>query len=240
MVQYRRDAQRGVLQVKVTNGGDRPVRVTHVRLDTPTFTAPVEADKDSLVGAGVSADLTVPLGEPACGPDGAARADGPHLVTLEVDGETVELPVGAEVLGPVAAERCAAAAVAVQVVLTVGGSWVDAGQVRGEPALRGTVVAAPRPGAPSLTVSVEGATTLFTVAEPAVADVPAGAPGPATLDVVLTVTRCDPHAVAEDKKGYLLPVRVAVDGAAPVLVEVAVPVPERAPLQQLVDRTCAP
>ena len=48
--------------------------------------------------------------------------------------------------------------------------------------------------------------------------------------MVLSVTRCDPHAVAEDKKGYLLPVRVSVDGAEAVLVEVAVPVPERAPL----------
>ena len=159
-------------------------------------------------------------------------------MTLEVDGATVELPVGDEVLGPLAAERCAVLAVSEQVGLTVAPGWVDAGEVRGEPVLRGTVVATPRPGAGSLRLAVEGATTLFTVAEPSAVELAAGATGAVTLDVVLSVTRCDPHAVAEDKKGYLLPVRVSVDGAAEVLVEVAVPVPERAPLQDLVDRTC--
>ncbi len=87
-------------------------------------------------------------------------------------------------------------------------------------------------------MAVEGATTLFTVAEPSSAELPAGTTGPVRLDVVLSVTRCDPHAVAEDKKGYLMPVRVSVDGADEVLVEVAVPVPERPPLQDLIDRTC--
>ncbi len=233
--QYRRDAQRGVLQVKVTNGGDAPVHVTRVRLDTPTFTGPVEADKDSRVAPGVSADLTVPLGDPACPP---VAQDQQHTVTLEVDGSTVELPVGSEVLGPVAVERCTALAVAEQVGLSVADGWVDAGEVRGKPVLRGAVLATPRPGAGDLALTVEGATTLFTVAEPSQGSLPAGSTTPVTVGVTLSVTRCDPHAVAEDKKGYLLPVRVSVDGAQAVLVEVAVPVPERAPLQDLVDRTC--
>ena len=233
-MQYRRDAQRGVLQVKVRNDGDAAVRITRVRLDTPTFAGPVEADKDSTVGPGVAADLTVPLGEPACDGPGASGAS----VTLQVDGPSLRLPVGDEVLAPLAQERCAAAAVAQQVSLVTGPGWADAGEVRGEPVLRGTVVATPEPGAGALRLAVEGATTLFTVAEPSRSRCRRAATVPVTLDVVLSVTRCDPHAVAEDKKGYLLPVSVSVDGAEEVLVEVAVPVPERAPLQELVDRTC--
>ena len=232
VVQYRRDAQRDVLQVKVTNDGEDAVQVSHVRLDTWTFTGPVEADKDSRIGPGVSADLTLPLGEAAC--EGSEQLD---LVTLVVDGATVRLPVDDDVLAPVRAERCRALAVAEQVTLAVAPGWTDAGEVRGEPALRGRVTVEPRPGSGPLVLSVEGATTLFTVAEPRRVELSPGG-GATTLDVVLTVTRCDPHAVAEDKKGYLLPVRVAVDGAEPVLVEVAVPVPERAPLQDLIDRTC--
>jgi hypothetical protein len=225
-----------VLQVKVTNGGEAPVHVTRVRLDTPTFDAPVQADKDSRIGPGVSADLTVPLGGAVC--DADPVAPGTHLVALEVDGAEVELPVGGEVLGLVAAERCASVAVAQHVHLAVAPVWADAGEVRGEPTLRGSVVATPQPGTGRVSLAVQGATTLFTVAEPAAAELAAGATVPVALDVVLAVTRCDPHAVAEDKKGYLLPVRVSVDGAEEVLVEVAVPVPERAPLQDLVDRTC--
>lgn len=233
VVQYRRDAQRDVLQVKVTNDGPDPVHVTDVRLDTWTFTAPVQATKDSRIAPGTSADLTVPLGEADC--DGSEQSD---QVTLEVDGATVRLPVGDDVLVPVRDERCRAVAVAEQVVLAVSPDWVDAGEVRGEPALRGAVTATPQPGSAAASLAVEGATTLFTVAEPSRAELPADAVGPVALDVLLTVTRCDPHAVAEDKKGYLLPVRVALDGADEVLVEVAVPVPERGPLQDLVDRTC--
>lgn len=245
VVQYRRDAQRGVLQVKVTNHGAEPVRVSEVRLRTTTFTAPVTAEKDSTVTPGVAADLTVPLGPPACpsatgraGGTGGSGGTGDHDVVLVVDGEAVRLPLEADVLEQVRGERCRVAGVTEHVDLAVAATWTEAGPVGGEPALRGAVVVTPRPGADRVGVAVEGATTLFTVAEPVSAELAAGAAEPVRLDVVLTVTRCDPHAVAEDKKGYLLPVRVAVAGAEPVLVEVAVPVPERGPLQDLVDRTC--
>ncbi len=246
VVQYRRDAQRDVVQVKVTNLGEAPAHVTHVRLESDTFADPLEADKDSTIGPGLSADLTVPLAEPACdGPADPAPAvahltlgdgtGGSDVVTVE----TEQQAPGADVLATVRDERCAVLAVTDVVALTVTPGWTDAGPVGGEPALRGTLDVTPLPAAPDLTVWVEGATTLFTVAGRSTATLPAGGAEPVALDVVLTVTRCDAHAVAEDKKGYLLPVRVAVGGAEPVLVEVPVPVPERAPLQDLIDRTCS-
>ena len=240
-MQYHRDAQRDVLQVKVTDEGPAPVHVRHVRLDTTTFTAPVEVDKDSVVAPGLSADLTLPLGEVTCDDDEAAAAPAApaaHAVTLEVEGVVVRLPVSDEVLGPIARRRCEVLAVTGQVDLALGSRWLDAGDVGGEPALLGTVVGTLRPGAGPVRLTVDGATTLFPVAEPASAELPMGATAPATLAVLLTVTRCDPHAVAEDKKGYLMPVRISVDGATQVLVEVAVPVPERAPLQDLIGRAC--
>lgn len=246
VVQYRRDAQRDVVQVKVTNLGEVPARVTHVRLESDTFAAPAEAEKDSTIGPGLSADLTVPLVAPAC--DGPADP-APAVAHLTLDDAVVGRDVvtvvteqraaGADVLTTVRDGRCAVLAVTDVVALTVTPGWVDAGLVGGEPALRGTLDVTPLPEAPDLTVRVEGATTLFTVAGRSTATLPAGGAEPVALDVVLTVTRCDAHAVAEDKKGYLLPVRVALEGADPVLVEVPVPVPERAPLQELIDRTCA-
>ena len=248
VVQYRRDAQRDVVQVKVTNNGDVPVQVDRVELATTTFVTPVAEDKDSLVGPGLSVDLTVPLGEAACDSDSDSDdsdsddgdaddgdADpGAHTATLLVDGADLTLPVDDAVLQEVRSQRCALAAVGEVVTFAWEPVWTDGGVVRGEPALAGTLVATPV-GQTTAVVSVSGATTLFTVAEPVQATL---AGEPVDLTVVTTVTRCDPHAVAEDKKGYLFPVAVQVPDAEPVLVEVAVPVPERVALQDLIERTC--
>ncbi|WP_380164417.1 hypothetical protein [Jannaschia sp. R86511] len=234
VVQYRRDAQRGVVQVKVTNGGDRTLQVSRVTVDSPTFVTPAAADKDSALGAGLSVDLTVPLGEPACG--GQVGAAGEHTALVEVDGTTVTLPVAGRVLEQVRDQRCAEADVAGVVDLAWQPTWQDADEVDGEPGLRGRLVATPTAGDVPVDLAVGDATTLFTVDEPVAATVTGDA---VVLEVTVTVTRCDAHAVAEDKKGYLFPVRVRVDGAEEVLLEVAVPVPERAALQDLIDRTCA-
>jgi hypothetical protein len=235
VVQYRRDAQRDVVQVKVTNHGDVPVQVDRVELATTTFVAPVAEDKDSLVGPGLSVDLTVPLGEAACDADeGAATDPADHTATLVVDGTDLTLPVDDVVLQEVRSQRCALAAVGEVVTFAWEPVWSDGGVVRGEPALVGTLVATPAGDGTSV-VSVSGATTLFTIAEPVQATLE---DDPVDLAVLTTVTRCDPHSVAEDKKGYLFPVAVQVPGSEPVLVEVAVPVPERVALQDLIERTC--
>ena len=232
VVQYRRDAQRDVVQVKVTNHAAEPVHVDRVEVVSPTFTTTAGADKDSTVGAGLSVHLTVPLADPACSPEDAG--DGAATVRLDLDGRPVELAVGDDVLREVRAARCAEQAVGEVVALVWQPAWTDAGTVDGEPGLRGRLRATPVSSAP-VTLRVEGATTLFTVDETVTATT---AGTPVVLDVVVTVTRCDPHAVAEDKKGYLFPVRVQVADEAEVLVEVAVPVPERAQLQALIERTC--
>lgn len=245
MVQYRRDAQRGVVQVKVTNHGGAAVRVQRVEVVSGTFTAPAVADKDSIVGAGLSVDLSVPLAEPRCvdvdvdvdvdvGVDVDATGGDEHLAVLVVDGTTVELPVDDRVLEEVRAQRCAEAAVGELVGAAWEPTWEDAGVLGGEPSLRGHLVLTPTSSVP-VAVAVEGATTLFTIDERVEASL---AGRPETLEVVVTVTRCDPHSVAEDKKGYLFPVRVTPEGGEETLVEIAVPVPERAALQDLIERTC--
>lgn len=236
VVQYRRDAQLGVVQVKVTNGGDEAVRVARVALESSTFLETAYQNKNSRIGPGLSVDLTVPLVDPACGGAG----DGGHRVGLQIDGNGVWLPLEATVLEAVRDTRCAEIAVGELVQLGFEGRWEDAEEVGGEPALSGRLVVAPEPGAGPFAISLAGATTLFTVAEPVTAELSGQGPAadPVLLDVVLTVTRCDAHAVAEDKKGYLFPVRVQEPGAAEVVVEVAVPLTRRAPLQELISRSC--
>jgi hypothetical protein len=256
LVQYRRDAQRGVVQVKVTNDGPEPVTVRGVELSSATFAEPAVEGKDSRLAPGTTVDLTVDLPEAVC----EARDEGPVVVELAVvdasgadrtvaletarggaGGTTGELTTGtgADVLAEVQAERCAALTVAEHVTLATDPVWVDGGPLAdGTPTALGALVATPVPGGEAVTLSVEGATTLFTVTQPVSADVRADGGEVVSLPLRLSVSRCDPHAVAEDKKGYLVPVRASVAGAEPLLVEVAVPVPERGPLQALIDRTC--
>ncbi len=257
LVQYRRDAQRDVLQVKVTNPGEEPVTVRRVQLDSATFTAPVVADKDSVVGPGLTVDLTVDLPGAACdGRDEAPvaveltvldAAGEEHVVRLDTarggaGGTTGSLAdgSGADVLAEVQARRCAAITVAEHVRLSTDPEWVDGGPLPdGTPTLLGALVAEPVPGGGPVALVVQGATTLFTFVTAADASLAAGAEETVRLPLRVRVTRCDPHAVAEDKKGYLVPVRASLDGAEPLLVEVAVPVPERAALQGLIDASCA-
>lgn len=231
-MQYRRDEQRDALQVKVTNEGPEPVLVSRVGLSTPTFRAAVEQDKDSVIAPGLSVDLTLPLGEPDCDASLAAEA----TVTLDVDGRAVQLPVVTDVLSRINVRRCQVESVNEVVSLSLAPDWT-ATEFQGRPSVTGRLLIAAGARPETTTVTVDGATTLFTVAEPQRADVPVGA-GPLTLPVHLVMTRCDAHAVAEDKKGYLLPVDVAVAGRPAIRVEVPVPVPDREPLQALVDRTC--
>ena len=257
VVQYRRDAELGVVQVKVTNGGDEAVRVARVALESSTFLETAYDIKDSRIGPGLSVDLTVPLVDPACPAEGSGDGvgdgagdgvgdgghrvgDGGHRVGLQIDGNGVWLPLEGTVLQQVRDARCAEIAVAELVQLGFEGRWEDAGEVDGEPALSGRLVVSPEPGAGPFVVSLSGATTLFTVAEPATVELAGQGPaaGPVLLDVVLTVTRCDAHAVAEDKKGYLFPVRVQEPGADEAVVEVAVPLTRRAPLRELISRSC--
>lgn len=226
-----------------------------VEVVSTTFVSPPAADKDSTVGAGSSVDLVVPLAEPACtgaeetgGVDlateeaGAEEAAGPaastgHTAVLVVDGATVELPVEDRVLQQVRSQRCAEAAVGDVVDLAWRPGWDDVGEVDGEPGLRGRLVASPVATDVPVELTVGAATTLFTVDGPVTATV---VDDPVVLEVAVTVARCDPHAIAEDKKGFLFPVRVRVrvDGGDEVVVEVAVPIPERVALQDLIDRTC--
>jgi len=101
VVQYRRDAQRDVVQVKVTNHGRAAVQVRRVEVRSETFTAPASADKSSTIGAGLAVDLVVPLAEPRCDGAGVGVGDaaagpspvvvGGHATVLVVDGTPVEL-----------------------------------------------------------------------------------------------------------------------------------------------------
>ncbi|KSU77874.1 hypothetical protein AS031_07355 [Pseudarthrobacter enclensis] len=101
-------------------------------------------------------------------------------------------------------------------------------------------MAADRPGRPLLTVHSVGGTPLLAEdpAKPWPRDVTVHAGGPAvTLPLTVRPARCDPHAVAEDKVGTLLPLTVTA-GAHSGVLKVSADAQLRAELYDFVTSAC--
>ncbi|MEL7978190.1 hypothetical protein AAG589_20150 [Isoptericola sp. F-RaC21] len=166
--------------------------------------------------------------------DAASDADGGTAVQVDVTD-----PLGR--LSAVHAEACAERLVASGVALRVTG--VESATVRtadGEaPGGRLTLAVDPVPGGPPVRLVEITGTTLLT---PAAGDAWTGddlagqADGQVVLDLV--PARCDPHVVAEDKRGTFLPVHAEVDGAPQPVVHVPMTDEQRAATYDLVRDAC--
>ncbi|WP_108249334.1 hypothetical protein [Planctomonas deserti] len=239
--QSRSDVAQRRLKVSVTNDGPDPFVVTGLRLSAPQFTEPVVWPKDSTtVRPGTTVDLPVALASPDCSadgpptvtlrflaPDAASDADPPeHEATVAPDDPFDRLPA-------LRAEDCLAEAVAAVTTITVPGPvrLVDAG---GSPAAVLDLVVSPTGAKGSVAIDSVTGTTLLAPADPdtgdrrdeltigAVVDADAGT---TTIPLTFVPNRCDAHAIAEDKRGTILPLHVTgpdgVTGIVPVPVDEA-------------------
>jgi hypothetical protein len=91
----------------------------------------------------------------------------------------------------------------------------------------------------AVTVDSVGSNVIFTVSS-AVVPATLGA-GEDVLDIVVRVSaeRCEPHALAESKKTFQLPVWVALDGGAPAFVELTLAGRVRDALDRALHDGCA-
>jgi hypothetical protein len=222
ILQNRPDYAKRVLELSVTNEGDQPLTVSEASFTAPQFVAPVEWPAAAAanpapvqIPAGLTRYLPVQLPEAVCPPPGAAAATleitftDASGVTRQVTGQPAD-PF--DVLARIAGEDCLDEAVAQVATLTlddtveVTGSGADAvahlrlhvdpvggrGELHLDEA-RFTILLAPADGTTwPLDTTVRGGDAPLTV----------------TLDAV--PARCDPHAIAEDKRGTFLPVVLSV------------------------------
>ncbi|WP_440711231.1 hypothetical protein [Herbiconiux sp. YIM B11900] len=219
ILQNRPDYGNRVLQLAVTNEGADPLTVTAARFASPQFESVADWNKPTEVPPGLVRQLPVQLGPAIC----PAPSTTPTLTVTVTDaaGASREItgrpsdPFG--VLERIAGEDCLDDAVAAVATLTVH----DDVEVTGSGAeavahLRLTVD--PSRGRGSLRLTEAGSTILLEPADGSVwpldASVQGGdAPRQFVLDAV--PARCDPHAVAEDKRGTYLPVSVELGGSGP-------------------------
>jgi hypothetical protein len=246
--QSRSDVAPRRLEISVTNDGERPLDVTAVRFAAPQFAGPAVWPKDgTTVHPGTAVDLPVSLPPADCSRKGAST------VTLRfrgVDGREREATVRPDDrfdrLPALRAEDCLAEAVAALATIGVSGPLrvADVGGVR---TVTLDVVVEPTGGGGSLTLDSVAGTTLLAPAAPdtgarleqtvLATRVDADA-GPRIIPLTFVPNRCDAHAIAEDKRGTILPLGVTIGTGARGIVPVAADPETRSALQAFVAEAC--
>lgn len=218
--QLRSDVALRQAQVRVRNTSAEAITLGAVRVEDPRFTGAatrVVEGRTSALPAGGVADIRVQLPPVEC----SVPADGEAEAVLEIladDGSTEATASAPDPLGFVAAlhaRECLLERVTDAASLAFTGFSPSP---PGEPAALELAVT-PTGGAAATLVGVER-TNLLTFAGlapgadlyPLGLEVPATAAASRLLTLPLVPTRCDPHAVLEDKRGTIFGVRVEVDG----------------------------
>ncbi|WJL94486.1 hypothetical protein QSU92_10930 [Microbacterium sp. ET2] len=226
IVQLRADVAVRQAQVHVVNDGDTDLEIGEVAVDDPRFVAPasrVLPGRTSRVPAGGEVDIRVQLPEVACSAREADTADSTAEPTVELtflaDGiESTARVAAADPLGflaPLHERECRAAALAEAATLEFTGF---APAATGAPATLELTATPTGRGGEATVVAVQ-ATNLLDFG-PATVDgafpldlrVSPGDAEPVVVDIPILPSRCDPHAVQEDKRGTIFDVRLSIDG----------------------------
>jgi hypothetical protein len=223
LFQNRFDYSLRQIEIKVVNASTAPLTVTRASLESNRFTEPAVWDRPQLIPAGSARDLKVPLASPLCDGDAATLAvsldfelaDGTAgTATITPTDETGRIQVNNDLdcLGISVAE-----------VATIAppdaARWTPGARA---PAFLDIAVS-PTGAAGELTIAQAKGTVLLGLVDEAggalttqpldlVVDAKAG---DVTITLRVVPSRCDPHAVAEDKRGTFFPLDVSTgDGRA--------------------------
>lgn len=208
--------------IRISNTSQDPVVVTSLEVSGSAFTEATTRERTSAVPAGQTKDLAIVLPRADC--DATADRLQAGVVLHLDDGSTVSidaLPDPTNALPRIHATDCTATRVAALATVSAAptvrlkGSGPTTVAVltisvipTGGPGrlelveLRSTVLLQPAPSAP-------GGTTAEAWPLHVVVD---ASSSPLTIDIRIVPTRCDPHALAEDKVGTLFPLVVRIDG----------------------------
>lgn len=227
--QGRFDRAERQLELKVSNGTDATITVTSATLESSRFLTPALWDRPQDIPPGAARDLRVDLGEPAC-TDAPAR-DEIVLEFVLADGSsgTSRLTIAdPSTIDAINAEDCLTVAVASLATIRASDTLEWTAGAHAPATLELTVTPTGADG--WVSVSETRATVLlslvddsglpvFSQAQTIVVD---ASSDPAVIRMRLIPARCDPHAVAEDKRGTIFPLQVHTSLGADG--QVAVPV----------------
>lgn len=234
--QSRDNENRHLLQVVLANDADAPLDVVRLQLRSPGYSEVAPTVRSDAVRPGRQIAFPVEYGRADC------RRGGPGPTSVVVGRRTadglvdVRLPVPDDdpLLPRLHRRECdlARLAEAVQVAFTPG--WQRVGDTAvGELVLRRD------PGAAPVELQTLEGTVVFTLRTPT--PLPQALEATRTvLPVVVTVSRCDFHALIESKRSFDFPWVSSLDGAEPLTSTVRPEPADQALLQQLLGDVCAP
>lgn len=219
------DTRRSLL-LDVRYDGDDELAMGAIQLSSPLFEpVPPEVRDATVPGSGRPVAMPLPYGAAVCDDVADAEADAQTELVTDVDGEEVRLAVEAspdDMLLALHDAECAVTAVLTDVELRLGDTWERTAPRAIEGRLEVTQLS---PGTTAAVTDVLG-NVIFAVATEerdeaadALAEVGDDQPS-ATVPVTVTAARCDPHALTEYKRTFILVAWVAVDGDEPVRVDV--------------------
>lgn len=245
VLQYRSDEARGVVQVKVSNDGEVPVRIASVTLDAPGFATVERAEPDAELAPGRRVDLPVAYGDVRCDAGGVGAGTGMTVdlgVAVDsgpVEGRRLDVPPVEQVELTATAE-CGRLALAEVAAVEFGSGWTldESGEA---PVLRGALALRRTGGSDPLALDQVGASTLFVVRPTAVTTPlltldPATAAGEVPIEV--TAPRCEAHAVGASQRAYTIPAWAHAGDGEPVPTSIVVDDGSRARLEELLAVSC--
>lgn len=246
LLQYRLDQAVRRIQIAVTNRSAAPITVTAVDLEAPAYAPMPPTPKDSEIAPGARVDLPVVLGEARC--EGDADSAGQAVVTARVRAEggaerdvEVALPSPYEPLDRLLTRECAQLELARAMSVTFSPSWNPA-PVDGHRTLLGALVVERRDSTEPLTVSGTAGNVIFTMHPLGEARSPllVLAPGEdrGEIPIEISASRCDPHALADSKRTFFLPLWASVGDGEELSTFVSTDEPTRARLDELIQTGC--
>lgn len=217
--QTRSDYAVRALEIRVANESDATLTVTSATFESTRFVAAASWDRPQNVPAGSARDLKVLLSEPVCDPE--SIIDEVLLEYALADGSTgsARVPIAdVSTIDAISAEDCLVESVATvaQIVAADHVVWTPGTT---EPAILDLWVS-PTGDRGSVEIQTALGTVLFglvnedgsAITEQA-GELSIDATSPdAVIRLRLVPNRCDPHAVAEDRRGTFFPLQVATDG----------------------------
>ena len=226
--QNRVDIGNRKLSVTFTNDTGGVLTITRLEFTSPQFDGPAVWPKDSTnIANGTAISLAVPLPEPDCTAENRvpsvefdyALADGSRGTAIAEPVDTLDR------LPQIFIEDCVEVSVLGIVDVRAATLPRDA-IVAGRQVAEVDVTLTPTGSTGSVVFESAASTTLLTPVDAAAVAIAEqqlditvnGTDGPSTITLVYAPNRCDAHAIAEDKRGTIFPIRVTTsDGLTGIL-----------------------